>query len=488
MRLRRIKKFLCGCVLLGICVMSPVILVHAGNINGNEARVLAAANGTFTYNGKQYKAGSAYINQLEAYLAQDDVDLTSEQADEAISMMYGSVADGVAQGYLYEVGGGENGDTQLSSEEAESKEEAGKKDVTEAENKDAEKSDKTGGSSEVFVDSIWNVTSNPTETKEKLKKRPLKEEASAAVVLEDSNLVVTTGDRKPVVISKSNSPLPSVIQGITLGIGICLLAVTLVCGVVLWVKRCLSFGRPKHRRARPGHSKRRKIRHFIRNILTVTTSIALFGCFLFVILYAGLFYKKAIIQSMQSSGYFRYEYAEYIAGMGTDTGENSSEGELKTYEQYFYMMKQNTLKALDGETETTLPDNNIAPYIGNLKTAYMEMLKSSGSCMLASAVLGIILMLFMDQRRERGVKHTAAAQITASSVLLVLAAALVIAKPYAHLYIEPDYLYLFLMEYIGWCVKIMISVTAFAVAFGMILIGIYRMMRNGSTEVKDGIF
>lgn len=152
------------------------------------------------------------------------------------------------------------------------------------------------------------------------------------------------------------------------------------------------------------------------------------------------------------------------------------------------MMKQNTLKALDGEAETTLPDNNIAPYIGNLKTAYMEMLKSSGSCMLASAVLGIILMLFMDQRRERGVKHTAAAQITASSVLLVLAAALVIAKPYAHLYIEPDYLYLFLMEYIGWCIKIMISVTAFAVAFGMILIGIYRMMRNGSTEVKDGIF
>lgn len=463
-------------------MLSLVTKVYAGSINGNEAQVIAAANGTFTYEGKQYKAGSAYINQLESYLAQDDVDLTGEQAAEVISMMYGSVAEGVAQGYLYETGGSEAGDTQPSSDESGEQAGTGKGDITEEADQNAKKPDKNAEYAKAFVDSVWDVTEKPAETRQKLKMRPSKEKASAAVILKESNLVITVKDGETVVISKSNVWIPRTIQTVVMVTGVCLIAVTLVCGLVLWVKKCMSFRKPKYRRVRPGHSKRRKLRHFIRNVLTITTSAGLLGCFLFIVLYAGLFHKEAIMQSMQSSGYFRYAYAEYIADMVADNGEEPAAEELKTYEQYLYMMKQNTLEVLNGGMETAIPDSNIAPYIWNLKTSCMEMIKSGGACMLASAVMGILLMIFMDQKRERGVKHIAAAQMAASSILLVFTAVLIINKPYLHLYIEPDYLYLFLMEYIGWCVKIMISVTAFGVVFGMILVGIYRTIRNGSAE------
>ena len=47
---------------------------------------------------------------------------------------------------------------------------------------------------------------------------------------------------------------------------------------------------------------------------------------------------------------------------------------------------------------------------------------------------------------------------------------------------EPDYLYLFIMECILWSVKVMTSISAFAVVFSMLLIGVYNSMKNKSNE------
>ena len=91
-------------------------------------------------------------------------------------------------------------------------------------------------------------------------------------------------------------------------------------------------------------------------------------------------------------------------------------------------------------------------------------------------------MVFMDQRRERGVKHTAAAELAASALMVVVTVYMAFAKPYLHLYIEPDYLYLFIMECILWSVKVMTSISAFAVVLAMLLIGVYNSMRNKSNE------
>ena len=94
------------------CMFAPVITAHAGSINANEQSVISAASGTFTYNGKTYRAYDEYIAALRDYLSEDDVDLSAEQASSAISQMYASVQEGIDSGYIYEVGG----DTQTDTE------------------------------------------------------------------------------------------------------------------------------------------------------------------------------------------------------------------------------------------------------------------------------------------------------------------------------------------------------------------------------------
>lgn len=95
-----IMKALTGAL---IVVIVNVEIVYAGDINGNEAGVLAAAQGTFEYEGKKYAAKSEYVDQLRSKLSQDGVDLTAVQASEAIAAIYGNVATGISKGYIVEI-------------------------------------------------------------------------------------------------------------------------------------------------------------------------------------------------------------------------------------------------------------------------------------------------------------------------------------------------------------------------------------------------
>ena len=79
--------------------------VYGGNINGNEQELLNIISGTESYNGQTYKVKDEYIAQARAYFLQDDVDITDSQKQEAIRKMYGSIAQGVEEGYLEPVGG-----------------------------------------------------------------------------------------------------------------------------------------------------------------------------------------------------------------------------------------------------------------------------------------------------------------------------------------------------------------------------------------------
>ena len=86
----------------------------AGNINEHEQRVLDTVSEPVEYEGKQYKAKETYIRRLAAYMNQDNVELTSEQADEAIVKFYDNIAAGITEGYMEETGsanGGNGGST-----------------------------------------------------------------------------------------------------------------------------------------------------------------------------------------------------------------------------------------------------------------------------------------------------------------------------------------------------------------------------------------
>ena len=493
-----VRKNIVMIVVLCMAILSPSVVAQAGGINGNEAGVISAASGTFTYNGKEYKAGSAYINSLTGYLSADAIDLTAEQASEAIAMMYANIAQGVEQGYLYEVGAGGETSTEVSTETS-TEEVPGDitdEDLTGDDWADAEvEEDSADGKKETSTESaqqqseldVWEAMSTPTENKSKLEERPEKEDASAAVELEDDGIVVTTKDDEAISIPKdkpivSNSfvCILTVVAGIIFGI-------TIICGIILFAKKCMSFKKSKGRKARPGHSKRRKIRHYTRAVLTVTTAISLIGIALLLGLYVSLFNNDAIMQNMQSSGYFRYAYSQYVADQAENALTNIKDGKgleetpkLQTYDEYLFTIKQNSLKVLNGNMEIIIPDSNVAPYIYNLKTSYMEIFVKSGISLILSAIFGILLMVFMDQRRERGVKHTAVSVLIASGVMAVLTLVMLIYKPYTLLYIEPDYLYLFLIECIKRCVTSLTSITAFCVVLGMLVSGVYKMMKNNT--------
>ncbi|MBQ4058416.1 MAG: hypothetical protein IJD40_05745 [Lachnospiraceae bacterium] len=487
-----VRKNIVMIVVLCMAILSPSVVVQAGGINGNEAGVISAASGTFTYNGKEYKAGSAYINSLTGYLSADAIDLTAEQASEAIAMMYANVAQGVEQGYLYEVGAGGETSTETSTEETSGDmEDATEDDWADAEVEDDSTEDKKGDSTNSSQQQseldVWEAMSTPTENKNKLEERPEKEDASAAVELEDDGIVVTTKDDEAISIPK-DKPIVSdsfvciltVVAGIIFGI-------TIICGIILFAKKCMSFKKSKGRKARPGHSKRRKIRHYTRAVLTVTTAISLIGIALLLGLYVSLFNNDAIMQNMQSSGYFRYAYSQYVADQAANALTNIKDGKgleetpkLQTYDEYLFTIKQNSLKVLNGNMEIVIPDSNVAPYIYNLKTSYVEIFVKAGISLILSTIFGILLMVFMDQKRERGVKHTAVSVLIASGVMAVLTLVMLIYKPYTLLYIEPDYLYLFLIECIKRCVTSLTSITAFCVVLGMLVLGVYKMMKNNT--------
>ena len=482
----KLKSLLIIVIAVLSCVMIPGKVVFAGDINSDEAGLIAAASGTFSYDGKTYRAGSAYINSLTSYLSGDDVDLTAEQCQSAMAQMYGSVAEGIERGYLYEVGGDSSTDKKAGSESA-------YEDPGDEEDTDGKKSgsktttekneDSSDGNTELPSGDIdvWDSMSNKTEAKNKLQNRPEQEDADASVKFEDGDIVVTTKDNETISLSKKEQLIPdSVVNGIDIT-AIVVLVITLICVVVLLMTKCMVFIKPKSRRARPGHTRRRKIRRYTRNIMTITTALSFIAIVVMVGIYISIFNKDTIMQNMQSSGYFRYAYSEYISQMAEQYKDtNTIPEEISSYEDFLFNVKQNSIKILDGETDVRIPESNVSPYITNVKNSYMKAFSVGGIIFIINGIIGIVFMIFMDQRRERGVKHIAFAELSASAVAVAITIYMAFIKPYLHLYIEPDYLYLFIMECILWSVKVMTSISAFAVVLAMLLIGIYNSMRNKS--------
>lgn len=74
-------------------------------INANEQRIIDVAQGTFEYQGELYTVRPAYLNILQKKMDDKDVELTSDQADQAIQQIYGNIERGVREGILKKVTG-----------------------------------------------------------------------------------------------------------------------------------------------------------------------------------------------------------------------------------------------------------------------------------------------------------------------------------------------------------------------------------------------
>ena len=88
------------------------------DINGNEAELLSIINSTREYNGVMYQVKQQYRDAARAYLDDPSIDCTDEQKQKAINQMFGSIQQGIDEGYLVAVGGGASKETAGSTDGA----------------------------------------------------------------------------------------------------------------------------------------------------------------------------------------------------------------------------------------------------------------------------------------------------------------------------------------------------------------------------------
>lgn len=89
--------------------------VYAG-LNGNAESILAAAGGTFEYDGKYYHATDSALSSLRVKL--DGKDITEQQAAQAIAMLNRNVEKGIEQGLLVEAGDSQEESTEPEKTES----------------------------------------------------------------------------------------------------------------------------------------------------------------------------------------------------------------------------------------------------------------------------------------------------------------------------------------------------------------------------------
>lgn len=99
-------------LLVLICAFLSPVTAYAGDLNSAEQGIISTISSVYAYNGAYYKVTDGYIGQVTAYLSQDDIDLTDQQASEYIAQFYANISVGISSGYMEQVGGGEAPDSQ----------------------------------------------------------------------------------------------------------------------------------------------------------------------------------------------------------------------------------------------------------------------------------------------------------------------------------------------------------------------------------------
>ena len=455
--------------------------VYAGNINGEESRVISVASGTFTYNGKTYKAYSSYVNELYSYMSGDDIDLTAEQADRAINYIYANVASGVSSGYVYEVEQAEENNADLDDIIPEL-EESGELEkyqdgfglgsgngIDSEENAKAAR-DTAKEASDRQIDEMFGEIDKSQNEKEKYNNKPKATETDASVVMTDKDIIITNKDDKTVISKDERIVSEAFTTGIVV-VSAAVLAIGVGMLVLLLSNGCMRFSSQERSKVKKGHHKRDKIRKICRYVFTVTGSITVSLLFFIIALVISVYDKSHISQNIQTSGYFRYAYLEYIS---QESRAGTGSGFLE-YED-FLVEEKKALVTMDSSAYTG--SVSIAPYIKRIQQDLQGSLMAAAIILTVSLILLCIVCIFMDINRDRGLGTIAISMIFGTIFILLIAAVLIMLHIEKKVFIEPDYLYYFIVEHVGWTYRIMTVVGVFGMVISMTLIGLYRNMKK----------
>mgnify|MGYP006903491830 FL=1 len=515
-------------LIVPMMVLGFSVRALAGDINGEEARVIAAASGTFYYNNEAYAAKPEYISQLTGYLAQDDVDLSASQADAAISQMYGSIAQGVSEGYLYKLSDAEDTTEETTEENTtEATTETTKPPImvvpteeaaTEAENPESDvKEDGSTGESAGM------------QTTEAVIQQIDEEEADGKVTydVEHHTIIYENKDgSEKKELPSVNHPL-DVTNYVRVGniVIYTMLGIILLLVLGLYLGKCFPWQRKKRNRKTARYYVNHKMRSAYRKITGTVYMVIIAAHVMVGVLLLGVgasvFRQSFVIDNLTSSGYYRYVYddmnqaiqreladqnAEAVDTMmqqvGYDTFLNAAKQQAKsslsgTIQNYDGSELQQKLMEMDcglsGEAQQTCANvivGNVQSYstdmvgssIYGIKQGYWAFMKQTLPIMAVNMLLMVVIVILMDRYHHRGVRYIARGVIAGAVITLLFAIGSYVMKPYAKIYMQPSSLYLFMRDYAKHAAMIVGAIASMAVLVGVLLMTLVGVVRKRQME------
>ena len=343
------------------------------------------------------------------------------------------------------------------------------------------------------------------ERKDILATRPDKEDASSGEITYDieNNQIIFSGSRNQrIIIPYAFRQIKGTHTRSTFTtIELVLLALTMISGGVLFAFRCLSFQKKQKKVSYSNHKRRRMLRKVFGGVLMLVLAVNICAVAAGTGLQVGLFQSGRITDMLSASGYYHESYdalAEDIHQLleENDCPQNACDNVI-TYDRYLFATRnhvQMTLQgktpsaeytdisgqvaeALDGvvyltdESKADIGDavlkvyrqyvkNIIGESIYEIKRIFTNIFRINMFLAGINIILDILLLLFMDHYKHRGMKRIALSIGLAVVLVCVAAAVVLFGKPYTRLYIEPDYLYLFAVEYIRFMTRIFLIMAA----------------------------
>ncbi|MDE5965311.1 MAG: hypothetical protein K2G89_00550 [Lachnospiraceae bacterium] len=506
----KIRNCIMSVCLVGMAVLFTAVPVLAGDINGNEARVIAVASGTFEYNGETYRAQDSYISQLKAYLSSDDVDLTAEQADKVISEIYGNVAEGVESGYLYKVSGDGEDTTEETTENTETTTEEETEEETE------ETTEPAAATSDVQATTTETVIEQVDE----------QDALGTLVYDEEQNAMIYYSPSSGQGIRLPSIEYPGEVARYNRGvftIQLVFSTVLLLLLLLLLLAKCFPGQKKKRSRAHSkyyvNHKRRKQIRYIVGYVFTVLLALQLGAGFLLVGVRTSLFRNAFVQDHLTSSGYYRYIYDTMMDNLSEELSALPEEAvdtmlEPMTYERFLGVAKSMVQASLEG-SESVFSANSLEekftekiaevdlpePVSTYIKEAAITNMESYTKDVIGSSIYGIrlsmndilrgnlllyfvnmismmVILVAMDRYRHRGVRYISRACIAGAGLVILLSGGLLVWKPYTRLRMNPEYLFLFIVDYLQRGMVITFVVGIIGIMAGICLYFLMKLLRQ----------
>lgn len=405
------KKYLTGiatCLLLLLFCSTSAL---AGNLNGAEARVYSAAGGTFSLEGKVYRAYGNYLSQVYSYLTQDGVDLTDEQANSAIGMMHspGNILTAVNSGYVYQVGvdnsykadsednnvnidtGEDSGsdaksDSQSSSSSSSTSSSSSEDDyeyfdkksqkekpfydeksfkasqIYKANKEEIERDNKQSTQLIADADAVVQKQSKKSNNtyQQVLKDRPEKSDSQTVLLVDEVDGTVSIKNGNGFTANLLKTIQSGAVPYRTTLLVICLIFLVVSAGlaVLLWRKKCFCFQKKgKNTAANTSHSARRKLRKGASVILSAEVAVQIFVLLFTAGMQLGFFRYDRVAETLSDSGSYHVAYQQMVTDVHeTLTKENCMAtvcDSVLGYEDFVFDSKNSLQRELSGKKTNT---------------------------------------------------------------------------------------------------------------------------------------